>query len=275
MQAFLLGVIQKEYIKWLQSLKISLSKNLNYKINFLLMMVIPALVFFAIKYNLWSSIYATNSYKVIQGYSLSKMIEYQFWILIFDLFVRSHFFSQNISSDIRLGRISSFLLYPFGFISYQSSLFLSDKLLQLFIGAFSLLIAFFFGWVHLPMGTVFLKVGVFILMINAFWFFAQLLTGFVAFWLEETWSLNVSIRFISAFFSGAFIPLDLFPDLFAKVLLWTPFPYLTYIPVKIIMGESLDVGHSLLVLFLWVLVLLVFSQWLWRKGLKLYTGAGI
>lgn len=271
----LTGLVQREYFKWLQSLKTSLSKNLTYKINFLLMMVIPVLIFFAIKYNLWTSIYTANSYKAIKGYSLSKMIEYQFWILIFDLFVRSHFFSQNISADIRLGKISSFLLYPFGFISYQSSLFVSDKLVQLVIGAFSLFTAFVLDWVQVPIWSLFLKAGVFILMINAFWFFAQLITGFIAFWLEETWSLNVSIRFISAFFSGSFIPLDLFPDLFAKILMWTPFPYLTYIPVKIMMGEPVKIGSSLLILFVWVMALLIFTRWIWRKGLRLYTGAGI
>ena len=264
-----------EYLKWLQSLKISLSRNLTYKTNFLLTMVIPVLVFFAIKYSLWTSIYAVNPQKEIQGYSLSQMIEYQFWILIFDLFVRAHFFSLNTSSDIRLGKISAFLLYPFSFISYQLNLFVSDKLIQLFIGSFSLSLVVVFGWIELPSADVLFKAGVFILMINAFWFFTQLLIGFVAFWMEETWSLNVSIRFISAFFSGAIIPLDFYPDLLAKILLWTPFPYLTYVPVRILMGESTDVGASLFILFVWSLILLFCVQWIWKKGLRLYTGAGI
>ena len=274
MRAFF-SVFSIEYFKWIQSLKISLSRNLYYKTNFLLMMVIPVLVFFAIKYNLWNSIYATNSNQNIQGYSLSKMIEYQFWILIFDLFVRSHFFSQNISSDIRLGKISSFLLYPFGFISYQLSLFLSDKLIQIFIGLFSLFLAIVFDWIPIPSASALLTAGAFILMINFFWFFTQLLIGFVSFWLEETWSINVSIRFISAFLSGSIIPLDLYPDFFEKIVFWTPFPYLIYIPVRILMGEAIDAPFSFLLLFIWSLVIFFISQWAWKKGLNLYTGAGI
>ena len=267
--------IHLEYLKWLQSIKISLSKNLNYKINFLLMMVIPILVFFAIKYNLWNSIYSTHSHDVIKGYSLSQMIEYQFWILIFELFVRSHFFSQNLSTDIRLGKISAFLLYPFGFINYQLSLFLSDKLIQFFIGMFSLLLAVTFGWVQIPSVYILFKAGVFILIVSTFWFFAQTLIGFVAFWLEETWSINISIRFISAFLSGAIVPLDLYPEIFSKILLWTPFPYLTYIPVKILMGETVNITFSLCILLAWLLLLFFCVQWVWKKGLRLYTGAGI
>ena len=267
--------IRLEYLKWLQSLKISISKNLNYKINFLLMMVIPVLVFFAIKYNLWSSIYATNSAENIKGYTLSQMIEYQFWILIFELFVRSHFFSRNISEDIRLGRISVFLLYPFGFINYQLSLFLSDKLIQFFIGIFSLSVAVFFGWVQIPSIYILFKAGIFIFMVSTFWFFTQLLIGFFAFWLEETWSINISVRFISAFLSGSIIPLDLYPEIMSKILLWTPFPYLIYIPARMLMGEPVDVVFSLFILFIWILILLFLAQLVWKKGLRLYTGAGI
>lgn len=267
--------IHLEYLKWLQSLKISISRTMNYKVNFLLMSVIPVLVFFAIKYNLWNSIYATNSSESIKGYSLFQMIEYQFWILIFEFFVRSHFFSYDISGDIRLGRISSFLLYPFGFLNYQLSLFLSDKLIQFFIGVFSLFVAVSFGWIQIPSVYILFKAGIFIFMVSIFWFFTQTLIGFVAFWLEETWSINISVRFISAFFSGSIIPLDLYPELMSKILLWTPFPYLIYIPVRVLMGEPVDVAFSLFVLFIWILILFFCVQLVWKKGLKLYTGAGI
>ena len=268
-------VIRLEYFKWMQSLKICLSRNLQYRINFLLMMVLPGLVFFTIKYNLWSSIYEGRPETNIQGYSLSEMIEYQFWILIFELFVRSHFFSQNISGDIRMGKISVFLLYPFGFLNYQLSLFLSDKVIQLFIGIFSASLVFLLGWVNIPAIENLLKACVFIIMINAFWFLTQLLIGFIAFWLEETWSINVSVRFISAFFSGSIIPLDLYPELMAKILLWTPFPYLNYIPVRILMGESIDSRLALLTLLMWSLLLFIVIKKVWKKGIKLYTGAGI
>lgn len=267
--------LRLEYLKWTQSIKISLSKNLNYKINFFLMICTPVLVFFIIKYNLWSSIYAGNDHKAIKGYNLSQMINYQFWILILEFFVRSHFFSLNISQEIRHGKISCFLLYPFSFINYQLSLFFSDKMIQTFIGAFTLFLAFLFSWAEIPPALILFKAGIFILMINIFWFFVQLLIGFLSFWLEETWGLNVSIRFISAFLSGSILPLDLYPGLFTKILMWTPFPYLLYVPVKILMGESVDISFSLTLLSVWTLALFFFVRWVWRKGLKVYTGAGM
>ena len=264
-----------EYLKWLESLKICLSRSLSYKINFLLMMVVPVVIFFAIKYNLWVSIYASNPQKEIQGYTLSKMIEYQFWILIFDLFIRSYFFSENISDDIRLGKISAFLLYPFNFISYQLSLFFSDKIIQFFIGSVCFALVLFLGWLNAPPLINLLKAGVFILMICLFWFFVQMILGCISFWLEKTWSLNVSVRFISAFLSGSIIPLDLYPKAFSEILLWTPFPYLIYFPIKILMGEPVSSSFCFVVLSIWIVIFFFSAKWIWKKGLSLYTGAGI
>ena len=267
--------VETEMGKWIQSVTTALIRSANYKIDFILTLIIPVGVYFFIKYNLWTSIYHFNSKELLGGWTLSKMIQYQFWILILDLFVRSHFFSQTLSEDIRLGRISAFLLYPFGFIKYQLSLFISDKIIQLFVGAAAFLTALWFGWMTPLNPLVLIKFFTLILMVSGFWFVTQTLVGLLAFWLEETWSLNICIRFIAAFLSGSLLPLDLYPPVLTKVLLWTPFPYLIYFPVKLLMGESLNFGFIFLILAGWIAVLALLMRWLWQKGLRLYTGSGI
>ena len=270
-----LRTLQTEYFKWAQSFKIHLLNELQYKLNFFLGMIIPVLVFFFIKYQLWTSIYAVNSKEILQGYTLSKMIEYQFWILILEIFSRSHYFSENISSSIRLGKISSFLIYPFSFISYHFSLFFSQKFIQMFIGVSAILLAVLFDWVKIPLFTIFLQAGIFIIVINIFWFLIQLFVGFLSFWLEETWSLNAAIRFVIFFLSGAIMPLELYPDFLVKILLWTPFPYLIYTPVKILMGEEVAIGFSLFILCAWLCTFYLLVYWIWKRGLRQYTGVGI
>ena len=267
--------VKTEMRKWGQSVATALIRSANYKIDFILTLIVPVAVYFFIKYNLWTSIYYFNSNELLGGWTLSKMIQYQFWILILDLFVRSHFFSQKLSEDIRLGRISAFLLYPFGFISYQLSLFISDKIIQLFVGGAAFLTALWFGWTSSLSLFILIKSFTLVLMVSGFWFVTQTLVGLLAFWLEETWSLNVCIRFITAFLSGSLLPLDLYPETLIKILLWTPFPYLIYFPVKLLMGESLNFGFVFLVLAGWIAVLACVMKWLWRKGLRLYTGSGI
>ena len=272
----LLGPFYKEFLKWQASFKTSLTKSLNYKINFLLLLVVPVCVFFAIKYNLWRSIYAVHPEKQIGGYSFSRMIEYQLWILVFELFIsRSVFFVENISSDIRLGKISSFLLYPFGFMSHQFVLFLSDKLLQFFIASFCFGLVLVMGWIEFPLILNLLKSLTLILMIGLFWFFVQMSLSFLSFWLEETWSLNLSVRFIATFFSGSILPLDLFPSFLQKLLYWTPFPYLMYFPIQMVMGDEVSFLSCFLVLLIWIFIMFFLAKMIWRKGLKFYTGAGM
>ena len=269
------SILYKELLKCKASLSISLSKNLTYKFNFLFMMTIPVFVFFAIKYSLWSSIYATHPETEIKGYNLARMIEYQFWILIFDLFIRSHFFSENISRFIRLGRISSFLLYPFPFIAYQFNLFLSDKILQFFIACVFLILVLSIGWIKPPILSHVLQAGILVFLVALYWFFIQILIGFLSFWLDETWSLNLAVRFISFFLSGSVLPLDLFPQTLAQILYWTPFPYLIYFPIQIIMGQEVHFLKCFGILSFWVFFFSLCTQLLWKKGLKLYSGAGL
>ncbi|MGI9548493.1 MAG: ABC transporter permease [Bdellovibrionales bacterium] len=264
-----------EFLKYFQSIKIFLIQNLIYKINFLLLMVVPIVVFFFIKYNLWVSIYEWNSLEIIKGYTLSKMIQYQLGIFLLDLFVRSYFFSHNLSADIRLGKISAFLLYPFNFLSYQFSKFLSEKILQLLIGCISFGIAIFFNFIQEISLMIFLKFFAFVLMINLFWFFTQTLIGLLSFWIEETWSLNVCIRFITAFMSGAFIPLELYPEWLQNLLFFTPFPYLIYFPVKILTGSPISFFLCFSIISFWIFVLVITTRLTWKQGLKMYTGAGI
>jgi ABC-2 type transport system permease protein len=46
-----------ELKKWLATIRISWSRQLAYKLNFLLLVIGPTLVFFFVKYNLWRSIF--------------------------------------------------------------------------------------------------------------------------------------------------------------------------------------------------------------------------
>src|SRR5690606_15115581 len=104
--------MQAELDKWLQTIRISWTKQMAYKINFVLLIIGPTVVFFFIKYNLWSSIYGMEGVENIQGYDLPKMLTYQVWVMIV-AFIAQGYNSMNLAEDIRLGRISSYLIYPF------------------------------------------------------------------------------------------------------------------------------------------------------------------
>ena len=96
-----------------------------------------------------------------------------------------------------------------------------------------------------------------------------------AFWLEETWVLRVIFADLVVFLSGSLLPLEFYPDWLAKLLYLSPFPYMTWYPAKLCMGDRLPLGPALQSLALWNLIAFLLTVWIWKKGLKLYSAAGM
>lgn len=260
--------------KWIQTIKISWSNLLAYRLNFLLLILGPAFVFFFIKYNLWYSIYQGNTSVIIGGYTLDQMIHYQFFTLITALIAQSSN-AMNLSSDIRLGRISVFLIYPFNFWQYHCAHFLAFQSLQMAVGLFSILAFLGFGLINqLTVLDCFYGFS-FCTLVGILWFSIQYLIGLMAFWLEETWILRVSFLTIANFMSGAIIPLEMYPKWLSNILWYTPFPYLTFVPVKIFQGQFNGLLSAYLILIIWTIIFSTLSLIIWKKGLRLYTGAGM
>lgn len=267
-------MIAIEAKKWWQTIQISLANILAYRVNFLFMVIGPALVFFFVKYSLWSSIFISQPDLIIQGYNFEQMIQYQIWTLVIGLIGQGSN-SMKIAEDIRLGRISSYLIYPFGFWQFHASYFIAFQSVQVFIGIFT--VALFWSLGIIPGFDFFwvLHGIVFSLAVSLVWFSMQYVIGVLAFWLEETWVLRTILVTLSQFLSGAIIPIDLYPKVVREILAFTPFPYLTFVPAKIFMGEYQSLPHAYLVLTIWFVIIVALGAWLFKRGLRLYTGSGM
>ena len=255
-------------------MRVAWSQFLVYRLNFLLMVIGPALVFFFIKYNLWSAIYSLKPGTEIQGYSFETMIAYQVFVMIVGLMGQGHS-SMDLSEDIRLGRISSYLIYPFDFWQFHTAAFLAFQGIQIPVCVLTLGLLRLCGLLpELMLEPILLGVS-FTLLVSLLWFALQYLCGLMAFWLEETWILRVILLVIAQFLSGAIIPLELFPQQAQDLLFYTPFPYLTYIPVKIFMGQGSNLLSAVFVLGFWILFAWSLAALVWKRGLRLYSAAGM
>lgn len=260
--------------KWAATIQIAWTKQLAYKLNFMLLVVGPVLVFFFIRYNLWHSIYQIEGITTLQGYNFKQMLAYQVWVMIVG-FIGLGFNGMNLAEDIRLGRISAYLIYPFGFWQFHACNFLAFELIQGLVSAITLAVVGPLQWVDLSPLPL-LQGLAFCFCVALFWFQINFMIGILAFWLEETWVLRVMMVTLTQFFSGALIPLELFPDWLRQLLNFLPFPYLTWVPVKVFMGQYTgDLTQAFALILLWAAVALGCSAWLWNRGLKAYTAAGI
>lgn len=211
---------------------------------------------------------------LIKGYNLDQMITYHIWSMVVSLLAQG-MSALNLAEDIRMGRISSYLIYPIDFWEFHAAGFIAFESLQAFITVLTISVVALMGFLPDMTAVSFFHGFLYCIYVSLFWFILQFLTGILGFWLEETWILRVTLSILTAFLSGAIIPLELYPEWLVQILAYTPFPYLTYYPIKIFMGEIGFFYKGYLLLGIWMVVLVMVNKWIWNKGIRMYTAAGM
>jgi ABC-2 type transport system permease protein len=265
-----------EYTKWWQTMKVCWSETFIYRVNFLLQVVGPAFVFLIIKVSLWISIYRNDYSSRIGEYTLGEMLIYHFWVMLVTLLTTSYN-STNLSEDIRLGRISSYLIYPFSLGAFHTAQFLAKQFIQILIVGITIIIVYCAISDLLPPLTIKVMFYGFTLCcaVSLFWFTVQYFIGLLSFWMEESWTLRVILHIVTQFLSGAIIPLSFYPEWLKSSLAYTPFPSISFIPIRVFLGIEKNILEPLILLLGWSFFMAIIAYAVWRKGLKLYTAAGM
>jgi ABC-2 type transport system permease protein len=105
-------------------------------------------------------------------------------------------------------------------------------------------------------------------------FLMQYTFALAAFWTERASALEQFWFLLYTFLSGMIAPLALFPDAVRAVVLWTPFPYLIYFPASLLINRPENVAQGFAAMIFWSALFWGLNRWLWRQGLKQYSGMG-
>jgi ABC-2 type transport system permease protein len=105
-------------------------------------------------------------------------------------------------------------------------------------------------------------------------FVIQYTFAMLAFWTERASAIQQFWFLFYIFLSGTIAPLEVFPDSVRQIVQWTPFPYMMHFPAVLLMGLPVEFGKSVLIVLGWAIAFLIINRWLWRKGLKQYSGMG-
>jgi ABC-2 type transport system permease protein len=182
----------------------------------------------------------------------------------------------EFEKEVVEGKLSPRLLQPIDPVWHHVASHLSERLARL---PFAVALVGLFFWLYpqaiwLPsLGSVLLFVLV-VALAFALRFLMQYTFALLAFWTERASALEQFWFLFYLFLSGIIAPLEVFPPGVREVTLWTPFPYLIHFPAAIIIGLPEDVGRGILVMLGWTLLFFILNRWLWRKGLKQYSGMG-
>ena len=178
--------------------------------------------------------------------------------------------------EVLEGKLSLRLLQPLDPVWHHVARHLAEKmtripLIALFCGLFFLLYpeaAWIPSLSNLCLSLVAIAFA-FILRFAIQYTFAML-----AFWTERASAVQQFWFLFYVFLSGTIAPLEVFPDTVRQIVEWTPFPYLMHFPATLLMGLPVDFFRSILIMFGWTAIFIVLNRWLWRQGLKQYSGMG-
>jgi ABC-2 type transport system permease protein len=107
-------------------------------------------------------------------------------------------------------------------------------------------------------------------------FFISYSVALFAFWMLEISTVVFIVFSFEYFLSGHMFPLAFMPPLVQAVLKYLPFPYELYFPISVFMGQVRGAGlwEGLAIQFVWVLLLWLVANTLWRRGLSRYQAVG-
>ncbi|MEM1278664.1 MAG: ABC-2 family transporter protein [Cyanobacteria bacterium P01_D01_bin.6] len=105
-------------------------------------------------------------------------------------------------------------------------------------------------------------------------FIIQYTFALFSFWTERANAVEQVWYLLYVFLSGMVAPLDVFPAAVRAVVVWTPFPYLIYFPANLFLGRQTNIGQGFVAIAFWGLTFLIINRWLWKRGLRQYSGMG-
>ncbi|OGK33536.1 hypothetical protein A3F57_05520 [Candidatus Roizmanbacteria bacterium RIFCSPHIGHO2_12_FULL_36_11] len=266
--------------KYLSVFIITVKEYFVYRLNFVLWRF-RVILNILIPLFLWSAVLDKNP--VIGSYNRTQFVSY----LLFGNLIGTFVFGTrtfDISSDINDGKIINALLKPVSFFNYHFAREIADKALNLFFAIFEILFLiwlFKLNFIYPRNLLLFLPIFVNSVLIS---YFINLSLAFIGFWTTEVWPIRFIFIILLSFVAGNYFPLDILPPTIYKLILFTPFPYMFYLPAKILISHSTTSNvanamkqwnnEAMILIFLsyfWLLASYFLARLVWQKGIKSFS----
>jgi ABC-2 type transport system permease protein len=222
-------------------------------------------------YSFWHAVYENQT--MIEGMSLNTMITYVIMALTLNNYTAG--VGSQLANNVRDGSVAIELMRPYNLLDKLVALDLGNKVTGTIREAIPmLLIAYFFIGMNAPQHWTGLLLFLFSAMLGILiGTQLDLVIGIMAFWLLNIWGLRVLRSAILLFFSGALLPISLFPEWLQSISKFLPFQSMVYIPVSIYTGQITGVAatYAILIQFLWLVGIFVAIRFVWSIAIRRVT----
>ncbi len=262
--------------KYRHVFNVGLQSGIVYRWNFG-MRATFSLVHLAFVFILWSA--AFRGQDTIGGFDLDQTLTYFISLLVLQFFIGAFNEDYQISEEIRNGLINQFLLKPINYFAYRFTLFLAARLVSGLLALVPVILALPLLGEHLtfPDESWRLILGIPAAFMAAFiQFCIAYIFGLLTFWFLEIQSFVILSLAVETVLGGQIFPLDLLPATIFRISQFLPYYYQMYFPAAIFTGrlDQATAMEGLAIQAVWVVLLVAFAQFLWRRGLRRHTAVG-
>lgn len=247
--------------------KMCFKQNTVYRIEWLLGILNSVIQIF-ISVAIWKALYGSRV--EVNGIEFSIVVTN--FIISLGL---SNIFTTNdfaIQSKIMNGSIANELLKPIDFrklLLAQTLAGITFKFLSNFLPTL-IITAIVFGMVP-PVSVVnFLLYLVSMLLGFCVLWCLSLIIQMTAFWIINVWSIATIKNVFVTVFTGAVLPLYFMPEPIMRIINFTPFDSVYFIPLQIYLGNVsyYELGLFFLKQIVWIAILYSISVLMWHRGSK-------
>jgi ABC-2 type transport system permease protein len=227
---------------------------------------------------LWQALFRVQDQ--LFNYNLDQIQSYIFLVLVVGSLTFSLLSMNYVGAEISSGDLNHYLLKPYSYITYWFTRNLADKALNLLFSVIEITILYLLLQPQIALTNSAIHLITALLLILSgltIYFFLHLLCEMVGFWAPENmWALSFLLIVSAEVLGGAIFPLDVLPSGIIQFLQFTPFPYLIYYPIQLLLGKT-TFSQTLQILsgsLVWLCILYLCVKLVWHKGLKNYRAYG-
>ena len=222
-------------------------------------------------YFFWQAVYANQT--TIQNINLETMLTYIVIAMLLQGFVGG--VGNELAENIKEGQVAIELMRPYDMIFKMFAVDVGEKVMYLIQGTIPMILtAYFFMDLSFPKSPETMLLFIVSALVGI-WIgtFFDFLVGVLAFWTVNVWGVRVLKESLITFFSGALVPITLFPDWLRTITEFLPFQAMVYLPVSIYSGliTGTEAYMALGVQLFWLISLYVLVRVIWSQAIKQIT----
>lgn len=224
---------------------------------------------------LWSAIISSVQGNTLGGFGREYYLGYALWANFIGRVTTNWMYEFTMHGDIESGGVNAILVRPIGFYEYYLAQFMGYKMTTALLSFMIPIITcwIFGGAMHVErLPLVFVLVAYYLVFVHTVSFCVACMT----FFMTRASSLTGIKNMATWILAGEMIPLDLYPEPLKSMLIHSPFAAGVFVPVGYITGRFGIEGiwNSFFSITVGIAVAGVCAMFLWRRGLRAYTGTG-